>query len=118
MFPSKAGTRPVGNDQLNDVSREAQVMARIERHVISHRVRHSFHDLARQQGVPDAVVKAMAGRAGAEVDLRGQDKHLHYSRGVAVEEMRDASVALIRLVPTEPATIPKAGTAMVGPELG
>jgi hypothetical protein len=50
-----------------------------------------LHDLARQQGVPDAVVKAMAGRAGAEVAQRGQDKHLHYSRGVTVEEMRQAA---------------------------
>ena len=48
----------------------------------------------RQQGVPDAVVKAMAGRAGTDVAARGQDKHLHYSRGVTVEEMRQASMAL------------------------
>jgi hypothetical protein len=40
--------------------------------------------------VPDAVVKAMAGRAGTDVAARGQDKHLHYSRGVTVEEMRQA----------------------------
>jgi hypothetical protein len=53
----------------------------------------------RQQGMPDAVVKAMAGRAGADVAARGQDKHLHYSRGVTVEEMRQASMALNRLVP-------------------
>jgi hypothetical protein len=66
-----------------------------------------FHGLARQQGVPDAVVNGMAGRAGAEVALHGQDKHLHYSRGVTVEEIRNASIALMRLVPTEPATIPK-----------
>jgi hypothetical protein len=52
--------------------------------------------------VPDAVVKAMAGRAGAEVAQRGQDKHLHYSRGVTVEEMRQASMALIQLVPARP----------------
>jgi hypothetical protein len=52
------------------------------------------------QGVPDAVVKAMAGRAGTEVALRGQDKHLHYRRGVTVEEMRQASMALMRLVAT------------------
>lgn len=101
LFPSEAGTRPVGNDQLNDVWREAQVMAGIECPVTIHGIRHSFHDLARQQRVPDAVVKAMAGRAGAEV-ARGQDKHLHYSRGVTVEEMPDASMALMRLVPTEP----------------
>jgi hypothetical protein len=52
--------------------------------------------------VPDAVVKAMAGRAGTDVAARGQDKHLHYSRGVTVEEMRQASMALMQLVPTEP----------------
>jgi hypothetical protein len=80
----------------------------IERPVTVHGIRHSFHDLARQQGVPDAVVKAMAGRAGTEVALRGQDKHLHYSRGVTVEEMRQASMALMQLVPTEPAAGPKA----------
>jgi hypothetical protein len=34
---------------------------------------------------------------------RRQDKHLHYSRGVTVEEMRQASMALMGLVPTEPA---------------
>jgi hypothetical protein len=32
--------------------------------------------------------------AGAEVAQRGQDKYLHYSRGVTVEEMRAASIAL------------------------
>jgi integrase len=100
LFPSEAGTRPVGNDQLNDVWREVQVLAGIDRPVTVHGIRHSFHDLARQQGVPDAVVKAMAGRAGAEVAQRGQDKHLHYSRGVTVEEMRQASMALMQLVPT------------------
>jgi hypothetical protein len=31
VFPSEAGTRPVGNDQLNDVWREVQVMAGIDR---------------------------------------------------------------------------------------
>jgi hypothetical protein len=41
------------------------------------------------------VVKVMAGRAGAEVALRGQDKQLHYSRGVTVEEMRQASITLM-----------------------
>jgi len=102
VLPSEAGTRPVGNDQLNDVWREVQVMAGIDRPVTVHGIRHSFHDLARQQGVPDAVVKAMAGRAGTEVAQRGQDKHLHYSRGVTVEEMRQASMALMQLVPTEP----------------
>jgi hypothetical protein len=41
VFPSEAGTRPVGNDQLNDVSREVQVMAGIERPVTVHGIRHS-----------------------------------------------------------------------------
>jgi len=107
LFPSEAGTRPVGNDQLNDVWREVQVLAGIDRPVTVHGIRHSFHDLARQQGVPDAVVKAMAGRAGAEVAQRGQDKHLHYSRGVTVEEMRQASMALMQLVPSGPVAGPK-----------
>ena len=61
LFPSEAGTRPVGNDQLNDVWREVQAMAGIERPVTVHGIRHSFHDLARQQGVPDAVVKGHGG---------------------------------------------------------
>jgi hypothetical protein len=61
------------------MSGRAQVEAGIEGPVTVHGIRHSFHDLARQ-GVPDAVVKAMAGRAGAEVAQRGQDKHLHYRR--------------------------------------
>ena len=52
------------------------------------------------------MVKAMAGRAGAEV-ARGQDKHLHYSRGVTVEGMRQASMALMQLVRTEPSEVPK-----------
>jgi len=81
--------------------------AKIDRPVTVHGIRHSFHDLARQQGVPDAVVKAMAGRSGAEIALRGQDKHLHYSRGVTVEEMRQASVALMQLVPSGPVAGPK-----------
>jgi integrase len=53
LFPSEAGTRPVGNDQLNDVWREVQVMAGIDRPVTVHGIRHTFHDLARQQGVPN-----------------------------------------------------------------
>jgi hypothetical protein len=107
LFPSEAGSRPVGNDQLNDVWREVQVMAGIERPATIHGIRHSFHDLARQQRVPDAVVKAMAGRSGAKVAQRGSDKHLHYSRGVTVEEMRQASIALMQLVPTESVVRPK-----------
>jgi len=68
-------------------------MAGIEHPVTIHGIRHSFHDLARQQRVPDAVVKAMPGRSGAEVAQRGSAKHLHHSRGVTVEEMREASIA-------------------------
>ena len=69
--------------------------------------------MPRQQGVPDAVVKAMAGRAGADVAQRGQDEHLHFSRGVTVEEMRQASMALMRLVPCGPAA-PRKGRTAVG----
>jgi len=117
LFPSEAGTRPVGNDQLNDVWREVQLMAGIDRPVTVHGIRHTFHDLARQQGVPDAVVKAMAGRAGTDVAARGQSKHLHYSRGVTVEEMRQASMALMELVPTESTEVPK-GRDLGRDELG
>jgi hypothetical protein len=57
---------------------------------------------------PDGhVVKAMAGRAGTDVAARGQEKHLHYSRGVTVEEMRQASMALMELIPTEPTEVQK-----------
>lgn len=53
--------------------------------------------------MPDAVVKAMAGRAGVAVaQQRGNDKHLHYSRGVTIEEMRQASIAVMSVVPTRP----------------
>jgi hypothetical protein len=48
----EAGTRPVGNDQLNDMWREVQLMACIARPVTVHGIRHSFHDLARQQVYP------------------------------------------------------------------
>jgi hypothetical protein len=52
--------------------------------------------------------KAMAGRAGTDVAARRQDKHPHrYSRGVTVEEMRQASVALMQLVPTGPVVAQK-----------
>jgi hypothetical protein len=62
---------------------------------------------------PDGhVVKAMAGRAGTDVAARGQDKHLHYSRGVTVEEMRQASMALMELIPTEPTEVQKVGTSV------
>jgi hypothetical protein len=37
----------VGKDQLNDVWRDAQVMAGIDRPVTVHGIRQSFHDLAR-----------------------------------------------------------------------
>src|SRR5215471_6177373 len=79
LITSEAGSRPVGNDQLDDVWREVQVMAGIDHPVTVHGIRHTFHDLARQQGVPDAVVKAMAGRSSVHAAARGQDKHLHYS---------------------------------------
>jgi len=49
----------------------------------------------------------MAGRSGTAVAQRGQDKHLHHSRGVTVEETRQASMALMQLVPTEPSAAPK-----------
>ena len=45
------------------------------------------------------------GRSGTDVAARGQDKHLHYSRGVTVEEMRQAWIALMQLVPTEPSDV-------------
>jgi hypothetical protein len=41
LFPSEAGTRPVGNDQLNDVWREVQVLAGIDRPVTVHGIRHN-----------------------------------------------------------------------------
>jgi hypothetical protein len=53
------------------------------------------------------ALKAMAGRAGAEITQRGQDKHLHYSRGVTVEEMCQALLALMQLVPSGPVAGPK-----------
>jgi hypothetical protein len=37
----------------------------------------------------------------------GGGKHLHYSRGVTVEEMRQASMALMQLVPTAPVEVQK-----------
>src|ERR1700733_13338369 len=82
-------------------------MAGIEHPLTIHGIRHTFHDLARQQRVPDAVVKAMAGRSGGEGAKRGHDKHLHYSRGVTVDEMREASIALMALIPNEAAVKPK-----------
>lgn len=57
----------MGNDQVNDVCREAQIKAGIERPVTVHGIRHAFHDVARQQGIANAIVKAMAGRAGSQV---------------------------------------------------
>ena len=51
----------------------------------------------------------MAGRSGTHVAARGQDKHLHYSRGVTVEEMRQASMAVMQLIPTEPSDLQKVG---------
>jgi hypothetical protein len=53
------------------------------------------------------------GRAGAEVAQRSQDKHLHDSRGVTVEEMHQTSMAFMRLVPIEPtAALKKVGIAV------
>jgi hypothetical protein len=113
LFPSERdATRPTGNDQLNDVLREAQADAGIERPISIHGLRHSYHDIARQQGIPDAVVKAMAGRKGstyAPVGL-GTDTHLHYSRGVTIEEMRQASIAVMSIVPVV-ALVPGASSA-------
>jgi hypothetical protein len=51
-------------------------------------------------------------RSASSVAARGQDKHLHYSRGVTVEEMRQASMALMQLVPTEPTEVEKVGTSV------
>ena len=68
--------------------------------------------------MPDAVVKAMAGRSGTDVKARGQDKHLHYGRGVTVEEMRQASIALMQLVPTEPSDMQKVGISVVTDAVG
>jgi len=48
------------------------IVAGIEYPVMVHGIRHSFRDLARQHGVPNAVVKAMAGGSCAEIALRGQ----------------------------------------------
>lgn len=84
---------------------QAQVQAGIAEPetVTLHGLRHTFHDVARQHGVPDAVVKAMAGRAGSQVVReRGQGTHLHYSQGVTVDEMRQASIAVMSVVPTRP----------------
>jgi len=55
----------------------------------------------------------MAGRAGTQVAQRGQDKHLHYSRGVTVEEMRQASIALMQLVLAEPSAPQKGALLQV-----
>jgi hypothetical protein len=48
----------------------------------------------------------------------GQDKHLHDSPGVTVEEMRQASMALMRLVPTGPVAPQKVGTAIGTGQVG
>ena len=86
-------------------------MAGIAEPTTIHGLRHTFHDVARQQGVPDAVVKAMAGRARVVVaQQRGNDKHLHYSRGVTIEETRQASIAVISVVPTRLVAGAKVGT--------
>ena len=46
-------------------------------------------------------------RPASSLAARGQDKHLHYRRGATVEEKRQASMALMELVPTEPAEVQK-----------
>ena len=66
--------------------------------------------LARSAGPGEPAVRGhrrVPARARSRVAQRGQDKHLHYSRGVTVEEMRQASMALMQLVPTKPAAGPK-----------
>ena len=68
--------------------------------------------------MPDAVVKAMAGRSSVHVAARGQDKHLHYSQGVTVEEMRQASMALMELIPIEPSEVQKVGTSVGTDQVG
>jgi hypothetical protein len=79
-------------------------MAGIAEPTTIHGLRHTFHDVARQQGVPDAVAKAMAGRARVVVaQQRSNDKHLHCSPGVTLEEMRQASIAVMSVVATRPA---------------
>jgi len=90
LFPSEAGTRPIGNDQLNDVWREVQVMAESEPPVTIHGIRHSFHDLARQQRscsgascLGDPGVRAMSHAIrptwrmtrGSRTDVRHPDRH-------------------------------------------
>jgi hypothetical protein len=45
-------------------------------------------DPRRRLTLADVGLKGMAGRAGTDVAARGPDKHLHYSRGVTVEEMQ------------------------------
>ena len=57
-------------------------------------------------------MKARVSRAGTDVAARSRDEHPHYSRGVTVEEMRQASIALMQLVPTEPRDIQKVGTSV------
>jgi integrase len=67
LFPPRRARSRSANDQLNDVWREAQVKAEVTEPTTIHAFRHTFHDVARQQSVADAVVKAMAGRAGVAV---------------------------------------------------
>jgi hypothetical protein len=62
--------------------------------------------------VPAPTPPCTQRRAGTEIAARGQAKHLHYSRDVTVEEMRQASMALMRLVPTEPGAPQKVGTSV------
>jgi hypothetical protein len=51
-------------------------------------------------------------RGQLRASLRGAGKHLHDRRGVTVEEMRQMSMAIMRLVPTEPVAAQKVGTSV------
>lgn len=88
LFPSVTGTLPVGNDQANDVWREAQLKAGIVRPISIHGIRHSMHDIARKRGIDSATVKAMAGHS---TDAR----HFLYSQGVDLEETNEASCKIM-----------------------
>ena len=51
-------------------------------------------------------------RPALSLPERGEDKQLHYRRGVTVEEMRQASMALMELIATEPMEVPKVGASV------
>ena len=71
--------------------------------------------------VPDAI-KGHGRPCRAGMAQRSQDQRRRDSRGVTVEEMGQASIALMRLVPTGPIAPRKVGTAVginaVGSEPG